>query len=273
MGVARRRGRSALVGTTARKSPCFAAISCLEDRAAGHRSKGATLSPDERRGQSCTMRPASPQTIVRVVYFRRERRPLACPSDSVRTNWRYGLRAEDEIMSFPWATPYEPKNPLARWLDDKLPLPRFVFGATGAGYPVPRNLNYFWPFYAILRTFTVDFILPAKLWGVLAMFGSILLLFFLPWLDKSPVRSGRFRPLFRKIYWFGLAPCVLVLGYCGGAPAEQPYLLISQIAAAYYFARFLIILPLVAKIEKPLPLPSSITASVLADGRKEIAPA
>ena len=49
---------------------------------------------------------------------------------------------------------------------------------------------YFWPFYAILRSFTVDFILPAKLWGVLAMFCSILLLFFLPWLDKSPVRSG-----------------------------------------------------------------------------------
>ena len=49
---------------------------------------------------------------------------------------------------------------------------------------------YFWPFYAILRAFTVDFILPAKLWGVLAMFASILLLFFLPWLDKSPVRSG-----------------------------------------------------------------------------------
>ena len=55
---------------------------------------------------------------------------------------------------------------------------------------------YFWPFYAILRAFTVDFILPAKLWGVLAMFASILLLFFLPWLDKSPVRSGNYRPLF-----------------------------------------------------------------------------
>jgi ubiquinol-cytochrome c reductase cytochrome b subunit len=50
---------------------------------------------------------------------------------------------------------------------------------------------YFWPFYAILRAFTADFILPAKLWGVLAMFGSILMLFFLPWLDKSPVRSGQ----------------------------------------------------------------------------------
>ena len=58
---------------------------------------------------------------------------------------------------------------------------------------------YFWPFYAILRAFTVDFILPAKLWGVLAMFASILLLFFLPWLDKSPVRSGNYRPLFKRV--------------------------------------------------------------------------
>ncbi|HSX56835.1 MAG TPA: cytochrome b N-terminal domain-containing protein [Sphingomonas sp.] len=122
---------------------------------------------------------------------------------------------------------------------------------------------YFWPFYAILRAFTVDFILPAKLWGVMAMFASILLLFFLPWLDTSPVRSGRYRPLFRKFFWFGLVPCVLILGWCGGAPAEPRYVLISQVAAIYYFAHFLIVLPLVAKIEKPLPLPDSITAAVL----------
>ena len=124
---------------------------------------------------------------------------------------------------------------------------------------------YFWPFYAILRAFTVDFILPAKLWGVLAMFGSILLLFFLPWLDTSPVRSGHYRPLFRKFFWFGLIPCVAVLGYCGGSPAEEPYVMISQLATAYYFAHFLIILPLVSMIERPLPLPNSITESVLAE--------
>ena len=122
---------------------------------------------------------------------------------------------------------------------------------------------YFWPFYAILRAFTVDFILPAKLWGVLAMFGSILLLFFLPWLDPSPVRSGHYRPLFKKFTLFGLLPCVLVLGYCGGAPAEEPYVIISQLASAYYFAHFLVILPLVSMIERPLPLPNSITESVL----------
>ncbi len=129
---------------------------------------------------------------------------------------------------------------------------------------------YFWPFYAILRAFTVDFsffglfvIIPAKLMGVLAMFASILLLLFLPWLDTSPVRSGHYRPLFRKFFWFGLIPCILILGYCGGAHAEEPFVMLSQIASAYYFAHFLIILPIISRIEKPLPLPNSITESVL----------
>ncbi|WP_106639033.1 cytochrome b [Allosphingosinicella vermicomposti] len=131
---------------------------------------------------------------------------------------------------------------------------------------------YFWPFYAILRAFTVDFILPAKLWGVIAMFASILLLFFLPWLDKSPVRSGNYRPAFKKFFWFGLIPCVLILGYCGGAPAEEPYVMISQIAAAYYFAHFLIILPLISKFETTLPLPNSISESVLHGEKQEAAP-
>ncbi|MFM9976882.1 MAG: cytochrome bc complex cytochrome b subunit [Sphingomonadaceae bacterium] len=122
---------------------------------------------------------------------------------------------------------------------------------------------YFLPFYGILRAFTVDFILPAKLWGVLAMFGSILVLFFLPWLDTSPVRSGHYRPLFRKFFYL-MVVSVLVLGYCGAMPAEEPYVMLSQVAAAYYFAHFLIILPLVSMIERPLPLPNSITESVLA---------
>ena len=49
-------------------------------------------------------------------------------------------------MSFPWAKHYEPKQPLMRWLDEKLPLPRLVYSAIGGGYEVPRNLNYFWNF-------------------------------------------------------------------------------------------------------------------------------
>ncbi|WP_321323703.1 cytochrome b N-terminal domain-containing protein [uncultured Parasphingorhabdus sp.] len=121
---------------------------------------------------------------------------------------------------------------------------------------------YFWPWYAILRAFTFDFLfIPAKLLGVLAMFSAILVWFFLPWLDKSPVRSGTFRPKF-KIFFGILVIDVLILGYCGGAPAEEPFVMISQLAAAYYFAHFLIILPLLSRMEKPEPLPNSITESV-----------
>ncbi|MGF1549401.1 MAG: cytochrome bc complex cytochrome b subunit [Sphingomonadaceae bacterium] len=131
---------------------------------------------------------------------------------------------------------------------------------------------YFWPFYAILRAFTVDFILPAKLWGVLAMFGSILILFFLPWLDKSPVRSGNYRPLFR-IFFVLLLVDILVLGLCGGKPPEEPWVMISQLATIYYFAHFLIILPIVSIIEKPRPLPPSISQSVLHGEEAEAQPA
>ena len=121
---------------------------------------------------------------------------------------------------------------------------------------------YFWPWYAILRAFTFDFLfIPAKLLGVLAMFSAILVWFFLPWLDKSPVRSGMFRPKF-KIFFGILVVDVLILGYCGGAPAEEPFVMISQLASAYYFAHFLIILPLLSRLEKPEPLPNSITESV-----------
>jgi ubiquinol-cytochrome c reductase cytochrome b subunit len=122
---------------------------------------------------------------------------------------------------------------------------------------------YFWPFYAILRACTSNLFLPAKLWGVLAMFGSILILFFLPWLDRSPVRSGSYRPAYKIAFWV-LVVDVLVLGYCGGSPAEPLYVVLSQIAAAYYFAHFLIIVPLISKYETTKPLPNSITEAVLA---------
>jgi ubiquinol-cytochrome c reductase cytochrome b subunit len=131
---------------------------------------------------------------------------------------------------------------------------------------------YLLPFYAILRSFTADFILPAKLWGVLAMFSSILLLFFLPWIDKSPVRSGTYRPVFKRFFWL-LVVDVIVLGWVGGSPVKPMTVAIGQIAATYYFLHFLVILPLVSRFETPLPLPSSITASVLAHEEAEVAPA
>ena len=131
---------------------------------------------------------------------------------------------------------------------------------------------YLLPFYAILRSFTADFILPAKLWGVIAMFSSILLLFFLPWLDRSPVRSGNYRPVFKRFFWI-LVVDVIILGYVGGTPLVWWRTALGQIAATYYFLHFLVILPLVSKFETPLPLPNSISESVLHGEKQESAPA
>jgi ubiquinol-cytochrome c reductase cytochrome b/c1 subunit len=128
---------------------------------------------------------------------------------------------------------------------------------------------YFLPFYAILRAvpdivipFTGIVLMEAKLAGVLAMFGSIAMLFILPWLDTSPVRSARFRPLYRIFFLLFAANC-LVLGWAGGQPAEGGALVIARIATAYYFAFFVVILPVLGRIEKPLPLPISIASAVL----------
>ncbi|HLS69746.1 MAG TPA: cytochrome b N-terminal domain-containing protein [Kiloniellales bacterium] len=132
---------------------------------------------------------------------------------------------------------------------------------------------YFLPFYAMLRAITFDIGIPftsitfidAKLGGVLVMFGSIIILFFLPWLDTSPVRSARFRPLYKLFFWV-LVVALLVLGYVGAMPPEQPWVTIGQIATAYYFAHFLIIMPLLGKLERPKPLPASIADPVLKPG-------
>jgi len=121
---------------------------------------------------------------------------------------------------------------------------------------------YLLPFYAILRS------IPDKLSGVLAMFGSIGLLFLLPWLDTSRVRSCTFRPIYK---WFVpvLVIDVLVLGYCGAhspdavGPLGIPLLAVARLGTLYYFFHFLILLPVLGKIERPLPLPPSIADAVL----------
>ncbi len=128
---------------------------------------------------------------------------------------------------------------------------------------------YFLPFYAILRAFddtvwAVQFvsfitggIIDAKFFGVLAMFGAIVVMALAPWLDTSSVRSGRYRPMLK--WWFWLL-CVdfMVLMWVGAMPAEGIYPVIALIASAYWFAYFLIILPLLGVIEKPLPQPETI---------------
>jgi ubiquinol-cytochrome c reductase cytochrome b subunit len=115
---------------------------------------------------------------------------------------------------------------------------------------------YLLPYYAILRA------IPNKLLGVMAMFGSIFILFLLPWLDTSPVRSARFRPVFRVVFWIFVAVCVL-LTFAGGRPPEGTWLVVGRWGTAYYFLNFLVILPLVGLFERPRPLPTSINRPAL----------
>jgi ubiquinol-cytochrome c reductase cytochrome b subunit len=110
---------------------------------------------------------------------------------------------------------------------------------------------YFLPFYAILRS------IPNKLIGVIAMFSSILSLFLLPYLDRSPVKSGKYRPVFKIFYWIFILNFV-ALGWLGGQVAEEPYITFSRISTLYYFGYIFIALPLLSKFEKTLPLPESI---------------
>ena len=119
---------------------------------------------------------------------------------------------------------------------------------------------YFLPFYAILRA------VPDKLGGVLLMFSAILVLFVLPWLDRSPVRSARFRPVFRIFFWL-LFIDFIALGYLGGMPAEGIYVVLSRVATAWYFLHFLAILPLLSVFETTKPLPKSISEPVLATAK------
>ncbi|MEL7489599.1 MAG: cytochrome b/b6 [Pseudomonadota bacterium] len=122
---------------------------------------------------------------------------------------------------------------------------------------------YFLPFYAILRAITFDLgPISSKLGGVIAMFGSILVLFVLPWLDTSKVRSMRYRPIAKLWFILFVIVCVM-LGYLGGQPAEGVYVALAQICTAYYFGFFLIILPLLGVMETPTQMPKSISEAVL----------
>jgi ubiquinol-cytochrome c reductase cytochrome b subunit len=122
---------------------------------------------------------------------------------------------------------------------------------------------YYLPFYAILRAITFNIgPIDSKLGGVLALFGSILVLFFVPWLDTSKVRSALYRPWYRLFFWLFVANAIF-LGWLGSRPAEGSYVVMAQIGTLYYFAFFLIIMPLLGLIETPKKLPMSITEAVL----------
>src|SRR5690348_3567259 len=123
---------------------------------------------------------------------------------------------------------------------------------------------YYLPFYAILRS------IPNKLAGVIAMFSAILVLLFLPWLDTAKTRSSRYRPLAKQFFWIFVVVCIL-LGYLGSQPPEGIYVIAGRILTVCYFAYFLIVLPLLARIETPRPVPNSISEAVLAKSGKAVA--
>jgi ubiquinol-cytochrome c reductase cytochrome b/c1 subunit len=116
---------------------------------------------------------------------------------------------------------------------------------------------YYLPFYAILRS------IPSKLGGVTCMFGAILLFAFLPWIDRSPVRSASYRPLFRVFFWL-FVTTILGLGYIGSQPPEGGFILAGRILTIAYFSFFFVVLPLLNRFEKPKKPPASIAEAVLA---------
>jgi quinol-cytochrome oxidoreductase complex cytochrome b subunit len=118
---------------------------------------------------------------------------------------------------------------------------------------------YLLPYYAILRS------VPNKLLGVIMAFGSIFLLFIVPWLDSSPVRSARFRPVYKWVFWL-LVIDVIALGWVGANPPEGLVVTVGQIATLYYFVHFLILFPVIGRLERPKPLPASIATAVLQGG-------
>ena len=118
---------------------------------------------------------------------------------------------------------------------------------------------YLLPYYAILRS------VPNKLLGVILAFGSIFLMFLVPWLDTSPVRSARFRPVYKWVFWL-LVIDVIALGWVGANPPEGLVVTVGQIATLYYFVHFLVLFPVIGKLERPRPLPASIAAAVLQGG-------
>jgi ubiquinol-cytochrome c reductase cytochrome b/c1 subunit len=115
---------------------------------------------------------------------------------------------------------------------------------------------YYLPFYAILRS------IPNKLLGVTALAAAIFIPFFLPWLDTSPVRSGRYRPLFKQFFWVFVVSCI-GLGYIGTLQPEGWALIVGRLLTIYYFAYFVVILPVLGLVERTKPLPSSISDSIL----------
>ncbi|MEN8178617.1 MAG: cytochrome b N-terminal domain-containing protein [Pseudomonadota bacterium] len=115
---------------------------------------------------------------------------------------------------------------------------------------------YFTPFYAILRA--VPSIAGSAFPGVVAMFASILIMFFLPWLDRSPVKSIRYKGALYKVILGLFVVDFIILGYLGVQPTTDLYKLMAQVGTIYYFAFFLL-MPIYSKMDKTKPVPERVT--------------
>lgn len=104
---------------------------------------------------------------------------------------------------------------------------------------------YFLPFYAILRS------IPHKAGGILAMIGSILILFLIPFINTSPIRNTTYRPIFKFCFWFFISDFI-ILTWVGQKPVKNTFIFVGQVATFYYFVFFLILVPVVGKIETAL---------------------
>jgi ubiquinol-cytochrome c reductase cytochrome b subunit len=118
---------------------------------------------------------------------------------------------------------------------------------------------YFTPYYSILRAMVWNFFwIDAKVWGVIAMGVSTLIFFFLPWLDRSPVKSIRYRPTLHKVIYGVFLICFFILGYLGTLAPTDGRTLVSQICMVIYFAFFLG-MPWWSRMGQFKPVPDRVT--------------
>ncbi len=119
-------------------------------------------------------------------------------------------------------------------------------------------LWYFTPYYSILRANTFNFLwVPAKLWGVMFMGVAVIIFFFLPWLDRSPVKSIRYRGPIYKTALTLFAISFIVLGYLGTQPVNEIRTVVAQISTVIYFL-FFILMPWYTKIDRTKPVPDRV---------------
>ena len=130
------------------------------------------------------------------------------------------------------------------------------------GLKTPEHIApvwYFGAFYSILRAITFDIgPIDSKLGGVIAMGGAIAILFVLPWLDRSPVKSWRYKGIISRTGIVVFAFVFILLTWLGTQPATETYTLIAQICTLIYFAFFLL-MPFYTRWEKTKPVPERVT--------------